>query len=253
MTDNNELQQHAEGLMNRAKAITLKPAETWPVIAKETDEPMQVFLRYVVPLAAIGPIASFIGGQVFGYGVFGISWKPSLMGGLSQAITSYVLTLASIWLIAWVANFLSPKFEGKDNFASAFRLAAYSMTAAWIVGIVGLIPSLSILGLAGLYSLYLFYKGAPVMMEVPEKNAIVYTVITVIVAVIANIIIGMIAAALTGPGPMAGLGSSDGTIDGTTIDLGEYGSIEVDEDGNTTTATINVDGEEMTIEVPNEE
>ena len=88
MNDKQELQERAEGLMNRAKAITLKPDETWPVIAKETDAPMQVFVRYVVPLAAIGPIASFIGGQVFGYGAFGISYRPSFMGGLSQAITS---------------------------------------------------------------------------------------------------------------------------------------------------------------------
>ena len=214
---------------------------------------MQVFLRYVVPLAAIGPIASFIGGQVFGYGAFGISWRPSFLGGLSQAITSYVLTLASIWLIAWVANFMSPKFSGKDDFASAFRLAAYSMTAAWVVGIVGLVPALGFLALAGLYSLYLFYKGAPVMMDVSKDNAIVYTVVTVIVAIVANIVIGMIAAAITGPATLAGMGGGSVSNGGTTIDMGEYGSIQVDEDGNTTTATINVDGEEMTIETTTDE
>lgn len=252
MNDNRQLQERAEGLINRAKAVTLKPDETWPVIAKEADAPMQVFLRYVVPLAAIGPIASFIGGQVFGFGAFGISYRPSFMGGLSQAITSYVLTLASIWLIAWVANFLSPKFEGKDDFASAFKLAAYSMTAAWIAGIVGLVPSLAILGLAGLYSLYLFYKGAPTMMDVPKDKSVVYTAVTVVVAIIANIAIGAIATAIAGPTALTGAGGGTITGENTTIDLGEYGSIRVDEDGNTTTATFNVDGEEMTIETRTE-
>lgn len=253
MTDNNELQQHAESLMKRAQAITLKPEETWPVIAQETDKPKQVFLRYVVPLAAIGPVATFIGGQVFGYGVFGFGWRPSFLAGLSQAITSYVLSLLAIWLIAWVANFLSPKFDGKDDFASAFRLAAYSMTAAWIVGIVGLIPALSILALAGFYSLYLFYKGGPVMMGVSQEKALIYTAFTVVIAIAINLAIAAVAAAFTGPAALAGMAGGDSSVDRTTIDMGEYGSIEVDDDGDTTTATINVDGQEMTIEVPNEE
>ncbi|QUL38575.1 Yip1 family protein [Erythrobacter sp. JK5] len=243
MDSNQELQERAEGLFNRAKAVTLKPAETWPVIAKETDAPMQVFLRYAVPLAAIGPIASFIGGQLFGYGMFGISWKPTFLGGLSQAITAYVLTLASLWLIAWVANFLSPKFGGKDDFSSAFRLAAYSMTAAWIVGIFGIVPALSILGLLGLYSLYLFYKGASPMMDVPQDKATGYTVVTVVVAIVANIVIGMIAAAITGPAQMPNMAGDGYSSGDTTIQI----------DSETGRATINVDGEEMSIQVPVEE
>ncbi len=253
MTDNNELQQHAEGLMKRAKAITLKPDETWPIIAQETDEPKQVFLRYVIPLAAIGPISTFIGGQVFGYGELGYSWRPSFFTGLSQAVTSYILSLVAIWLIAWVANFLSPKFDGKDDFPSAFRLAAYSMTAAWIVGIVGLIPALSILILAAFYSLYLLYKGGPVIMGVSKEKALIYTAFTVVIAIAINIAISAVTAAFAGPAALAGMAGADGSVDGTTIDMGEYGSIEVDENGDTTTATINVDGQEMTIEVPNEE
>ena len=104
------------------------------------------------------------------------------------------------------------------------------------------------LQLAGLYSLYLFYKGAPTMMDVPKDKAVVYTILTVVAAIIANIIISMIATAITGPAAISS--GSIGTVSdrGTTIDLGEYGSIAVDEDGNTTTATFNVDGEEMTIE-----
>jgi hypothetical protein len=32
--------------------------------------------RYAIPLIAIGPVASFIGGQVFGYSAFFISYRP---------------------------------------------------------------------------------------------------------------------------------------------------------------------------------
>ena len=250
MTQNNDIQTHANGIAQRAKAIITAPDKTWPIIATETDTPKQVFLRYVMPLAAIGPLAGFIGGQVFGYGGFGISVRPSFMGGLATAITSYVLSLASIWLMAWVANFLSPKFGGKDDYGRAFLLMAYAMTAAWLAGIFGLIPALGILAIVGLYSLYLFYKGATPMMGVPQDQAVVYTVVTVIVGIVVNIVIGMIAAAITGPSLLAGnLAGADSNSQRTSIDLGEYGSIEVSEDGSATRATFTVDGEEMTVNV----
>jgi len=150
MTSQQDLEKHAQGLAARAKAIITDPSGTWPKIAAESEEPMQIFMRYVLPLAAIGPVASFIGGQLFGYGGFGFTIRIGFMAALTSLIVGYVGALISVWLIAWIANFLSPKFGGKDDFPAAFRLVAYSMTAAWIVGIVGLVPMLGVLGLAAL-------------------------------------------------------------------------------------------------------
>lgn len=205
MTTPPDLQDQAQGIITRAKAIITDPGNTWPTIAAETDAPMQVFTKWVLPLAAIGPIASFIGGQIFVYGAFGFSYRPSLTVGITTLLVGYVGALISVWLIAFIANFLSPKFDGKDDFPAAFRLTAYSMSAAWIVGIVGLIPALSILGLAGLYSLFLFYKGATIMMAVPEDKAIVYTVLTVVVGIVANVVIGIVSASITAPVAFASL------------------------------------------------
>ncbi len=248
MSTQQNLENHAHGLIARVKAVAMDPAGTWPIIAAETDQPMQVFTRFVVPLVAIGPIASFIGGQVFGYGAFGISYRPSFMGALGQAIASFVLSLIAVWVLAFIANVLSPRFGGKDDYPSAFRLVAYSMSVAWVVGIVGLVPALGILGLIGLYSLYLFYKGAPIVMGVTAEKSVVYTVIVVVAAIIANLIIGSIAFAMAGPSPAALGGSASG--EEMSIDMGAFGQIEVTEDG--TTAKITVDGEEITIEVPEE-
>jgi hypothetical protein len=81
------------GLVDRVKAITLKPDETWPQIATEQTTPGDIVTRYAVPLLAIGPVASFIGGQVFGISVIFATYKPSLMSGLGMAITSFVMGL----------------------------------------------------------------------------------------------------------------------------------------------------------------
>lgn len=265
----NPIETPAQGLVGRAQAIITKPAETWQVVARETDAPMRVFTSYVVPLVAIGPIASFIGGQVFGYGAFGISYKPSLMGGLSQAVLQYVLALCGVWLIAWIANFLSPKFGGKDDFPAAFRLVAYSMTAAWVIGIVGLVPALGILSLLGLYSLYLFYKGAQPVMAVKQESAVGYTAVTVIIAIVVLFAIQIVAGRLVGASAISGsLSGVSAANDSATVDLGRYGSIQVDGanqtvdlgemgkievDEATGVATIEVDGQTVTVEIPEEQ
>ena len=248
------------GLVERAKAILLRPKEEWPRIAAESSPPTEVLIRYAVPLAAIGPVATLIGGQLFGYGILGISIRPSLTSAIGSAIATYVLSLLGLFVVAFIANFLSPKFDGRDNWPAAFKLVAFSMTAAWVVGIFGLVPALGILGLLALYGIYLFYTGAAPMMGVPQDKAGIYTAVTIIAAIVVNILIGVIVAAMTGAvGAVTGAPAADEavqvdlgeygnmTIDGEnqTIDLGELGKVESDGD----TATVTVDGQEMKVNV----
>ncbi len=246
------------GLVERAKAILLRPKEEWPRIAAESSTPTDVLIRYALPLAAIGPIATLIGGQVFGYGVLGISWRPSIAGAIGTAIATYVLSLLSLFVVAFIANFLSPKFDGRDNWPAAFKLVAFSMTAAWVTGIFGLVPALGILGLLGLYSIYLLYTGAAPMMGVPQDKTGTYTAVTIVAAIVVNIVVGLIVASITGAA-VAGAPADDETMqvdlgeygnmtidgDNQTIDLGELGKVEIDGD----TATVTVDGQEMKVNV----
>ena len=71
----------AGGLADRVKAVLTSPKETFTTLAAEPATPGELMMRWALPLAAIGPVASFIGGQVFGYGAFGFSYKPGLVSG----------------------------------------------------------------------------------------------------------------------------------------------------------------------------
>lgn len=188
-------QSRVDGIVAQAKAILVAPKEEWPKIAAGGGSVRSVFTGYVMPLAAIGPLAGFIGGQLFGRGALFFHYRPSLLFGLSSAITAYVMSLLSTFLIAWVVSFLAGKFGGREDFTRAFKLCAFSFTAAWLAGAFNLLPSLGlIVGLAGLYGLYLFYLGATPMMGVPQDKAVGYTVVTVICAIVLYIVAGMIAA-----------------------------------------------------------
>ncbi len=221
-------------IVERAKAIILKPKEEWPVIDREPTSSGDIFTRYAVPLAAVGPIALLIGSQVFGFGAFGITYRPSLMSSLSLAVTSFVLGLVGLFVLSFVANKLAPNFGGESNSRNAFKLVAYSMTASWLAGIFGLFPSLSFLGILGLYSFYLFYVGVTPLMKVPVDKALTYTIVTAVCMIVIYLCIGFLTTTiggLFGGAVLGGMGAG-------TVTSSEGGSVTVPGIGTLDTGKI---------------
>lgn len=206
----------ASGLIDRCKNILLKPKEEWAVIEAEPATVGGLMTGWVVPLAAIGPVAGLIGGLVFGYSAFGVTYRPSVTGAVTQAVIGYALALVSAFLLSKIIDALAPSFGGQKNGVQAMKVAAYSGTAAYLAGIFQVIPALAILGLLGLYSLYLLYLGLPRLMKAPEEKAMSYTIVTVIVAIILFLVVGAVTTALTGAlAPRAvTFGESGGTVTG---------------------------------------
>jgi hypothetical protein len=183
-------------LMDRAKNIVLQPKQEWPVIDAEQTSVGALYTGYIIPLAAIGPIARLIGFSVIGfhYPFVGGTYRTPFAWGVKSAVIGYVLALIGTFVLALIIDALAPTFGGQKNQIQALKVAAYSSTAAWLAGIFVIIPALAILGLLGLYSLYLLYLGLPVLMKAPQDKAMGYTVVVIIVAIVLYLIIGVIVA-----------------------------------------------------------
>jgi hypothetical protein len=194
MNEQLDLGQKASGIANRVKAILMEPQAEWPRIAAEQASVRSVLLGYVLPLAAIGPIASFIGGQLFGYG--GLGMRLPIAASLGILVKSYILSLVGLFVLSAITNALAPRFGGASDQTQAFRLIAYCATAGWVSGIFGVVPPLAFLGILGLYSIYLFHVGAPTMMRVPQDKATGFTAITFGAALLVSIVIGIAAKSL---------------------------------------------------------
>ncbi len=259
----------APGLVERAKAMIMAPKAEWPKIAGEETSVKDVLVSYALPLIAISPICALIGEQIFGIGGPFFSYHPSLMSSLTSAVVGFVLGIASLFLLSWIANFLSTKFGGKDDFAQAFRLCAYSATAAWVVGVFSLIPMLGFLGLLGLYSLYVFYLGATPMMGVPEDKAGGYTAVTVLCVIVVSLIVGAVSGLMAGGAMLAGnypqadngevnmtipglgeMTSSDGT---STVEMPGIGKVEINEESGEMIIHSEVDGEQVKTTIKTED
>lgn len=184
-------------LTDRAKKIILQPKQEWQVIATETAATGQLYMSYIIPLAAIGPIASIIGMSLFGITVpFLGTYRVPIETAITHSILSYVFTLAGIFILALIIDALAPSFSGEKNQIQALKVAAYSCTAAWLGGVFSLIPSISILAIIpGIYSLYLLYLGLPVQMKSPQDKALGYTIVVLIAAIVIFVVIGAVSSA----------------------------------------------------------
>jgi hypothetical protein len=186
-------------LVDRVKRILVSPRTEWEVIDVEQTTPAALYTGYIVPLAAIGPIAQLIGYSVFGITVpFMGTYRVPFGSALTGAIISYVLTLAGTYILALIIDALAPTFNGQRNQIQALKVAAYSSTAAWIAGIFALIPGLRLLGILGLYSLYLLYLGLPALQKTPREKALPYTAVVILAAIVLFMIVGLIAGRFSG-------------------------------------------------------
>jgi Yip1 domain len=181
-------------LAERVKAICLRPKETWGVVKGEQTTVKELFTSYAGILAVIPPVATLIGFSIVGVRVPLIgTWRQPLLNGLVHAVVYYVLSLVGIYVTAYIADRLAPKFDSKRDLTSATKAVVFSMTPVWIVSILYIIPGLSILVMvAGLYSLYLLYMGLPAMMDTPAEKRAGYVVVVIIASIVVMFVISLI-------------------------------------------------------------
>ncbi len=179
--------------INRLKGILMDPKREWPAIAAEPTTTTALYSGWIVPLAAIPPVASFIGMSVFGISLpFMGRYQVPIASGLAGAIVRYVLSLVCVYLLAILIDKLAPTFGGTSDRMQALKVAAYSSTAAWIAGIFGLFPPIAILGILGLYSIYLLYTGLPVLMKSAPEKSVAYTAVIIVVGIVIAVVIGAV-------------------------------------------------------------
>jgi Yip1 domain len=184
-------------LVDRVKKILVAPAKEWAVIAAEPATVAGLYTQYVMILAAIPAVATFIGFSIVGYSGLGLgpAYRIPIGAGVANMILNYVMTLGGVYVMALVIDSLAPKFAGEQDFMQAFKVAAYFPTASWVAGIFSIFPEMAVLGiLASLYSLYLLYTGLGLLMKVPEDKSIAYTAVVLLVAIVIMFVIAVVAA-----------------------------------------------------------
>ncbi len=187
-----EAQPVGSPIVERVKNILLTPKQEWVKIDIEAATTNSLFKSYAVFLAAIGPVCGAIGAILFGWGALGVVYRPPILNVIVNAVVSYVLALASVFVLGLIIEALAPTFGGVKNRTAAMKVAVYSSTASWLVGVFGLLPALAPLAILGLYSLYLLYTGLPRLMKAPQDKALPYTAVVIVIAIVIALVVGAV-------------------------------------------------------------
>jgi hypothetical protein len=178
-TIQNELPKQTN-LVNRVKNILLNPKHEWQVILAEQPDSKKIVLGYIMILALIPTIASFLGHGLQGY------WMTGIRDGLVQ----FLVAVSSVLILAWIVDRLAPSFFSEINFGRSLQLVAYSLTPGMVAGILLLIPYLSpFVLLISLYSIYLMYTGIPLLKKTSQENVAGYVGITIVVIILLSLIL----------------------------------------------------------------
>lgn len=178
----------------RAKKILFEPQTEWLVIDVERTTTQELYIGYIMPLAAIGPLAMLIGLSTMGINVpFVGTMQVPFSSLVTQTIVTYVMGLAGIYVLALIINAFAPMYSGGRQHEPGSQSDRLFGHLAWVGGIFNLVPALSLLGLlASAYTLYLLYLGLPVLMKSPPDRAMGYTVAVIIAAVVLFVVIGVV-------------------------------------------------------------
>jgi hypothetical protein len=175
-------------LFQRIAYILLRPKSEWTLIALEATTITTLYLRYIIPLVAIEPLAIKLRIVEFFLNNPSTEKFPDLFFMFNFDLTTpgliigYGLHLVEIYLLAVLVNAMAPLFSGSKNQIQAMKVVAYASTASWTGKVFLAVPIFSldssVVFISNVYTVYLLYLGLPVLMNIPASKTMTFTAIT---------------------------------------------------------------------------
>jgi hypothetical protein len=169
-------------VIGRARRLLSSPATEWTAIDAEPADLSGITWGYVTPLVIFQALCGMIGALLFGVGLFATT--PPILTIVLDAAVNIVVSIGMVYVFAFIIDALAPTFSAHRSFGQAFKVAAYSPTAAWLAGVFLLHPFMwPIYIIAALYSLYLLFTGLPRLMKPRPGQGVVYTIFAIVIAI----------------------------------------------------------------------
>ncbi len=164
---------------------------TWKSYLDENPGWQQTALVLTGPLIVANVLLSLIFSRLIGgFAVYGY-----YANFFTTLFFSLVMAAIGFTIAVFVFNFLAGTFKGTPNFSRAFAALSLAAIPAWVAGILaGLIPWLGfIVALAGgILSLVFVYRIMPLALNIPNDKRTIHLVVSIVVIIIANAIVGTI-------------------------------------------------------------
>ncbi|MDH5648461.1 MAG: YIP1 family protein [Gammaproteobacteria bacterium] len=167
-------------MLHHVWGLFAHPQEEWKDIRKENCSIGRCYCSHVLILAAIPPLAGFIGTSQIGWRIGGGDLvRLTVESALALSFLYYLTMLVGVFTIGKLIHWMGQTYGAQQELPRCMGLAAYTATPLFIIGIMGLYPILWLNVLVGLpalaYTVYLLYTGVPIMMEISEDRGFLFS------------------------------------------------------------------------------
>lgn len=184
--------------LRRAAGLIFRPRAEWERIAHESTTVDELLRRYILPLAALAPIASTVGMRIFDR-----TWDP-VHGYLvppesifAAAAATYFASIASIFALAGIFTLIAPMFRCARDYRAALKVATYGAVPVLLAGATLVLPVMAMVGVIALcHTLFLYWLGADRVLHVPDGARAEFVGISIVLLGFASAVGGAIASGI---------------------------------------------------------
>ncbi|MCF6780699.1 MULTISPECIES: Yip1 family protein [Pseudomonadaceae] len=167
-------------MINHVWGLFAHPSQEWQEITGEERGVGRLHLWEVMVLAAIPPIAAFIGTTRFGWSIgSGGAVMLTEASALQLTVLSYLAMLAGVAVMGGFIHWMSRTYDANPTLTQCIMFAAYTATPLFIGGLAALYPVLwlgMLVGTAAIcYTTYLLYVGVPTFMNIPSDEGFLFS------------------------------------------------------------------------------
>ncbi|WP_421863470.1 Yip1 family protein [Motiliproteus sp.] len=172
------------------------PKEEWGLIREEHYSALKCYSSHMIYLAAIPPLAAFIGTTQIGWSITGAeAVKLTVASALPIAIAFYVALLVGAGVMAWFIHWMEKTYGSESSFDDCMVLTTFTATPMFLAGLAALIPILWLDVLIGMgavaYTIHLLYTGVPEIMKIPKDRGFFFSSSILTVGLV--VLVGMLA------------------------------------------------------------
>jgi len=188
-----EALRKSEFILSRAYGLLREPKKEWEQIRAEETTVPNILIGYVAPLAAIPPVCDLIGSALFNRL---LTIEPG--EALIRAVVTWLVSIALVFFLGVLINAVAENFDADRDDLAAQKIAAYSLTPAFLSGVFSLWPPLWWLSLFALAAMvFLMYRGLPILMKAPADRALAYAGTVTVATMVAGIVLFSLASCVT--------------------------------------------------------
>ena len=165
--------------MNHLIGIMFNPRAEWVKIREANDSAIGYFVKFVVIIGLLPPIAWYFGSTEVGWEIGGRVVRLTQESAMQIMVAFYIAILLGTTFLGFMVHWMSETYEAHiSSVSKGIAIAAYTCTPLFICGVIGFYPLLwldIIVGCAAAgYAVYLLYIGVPIVMEIPPERGFLF-------------------------------------------------------------------------------